>query len=75
MPLDMANLDCSCKFFLQVARHITILQNIVLRADYRCRDAANIFISDHRCRSSTVKLFTDCTIDVGEVAIVMWLAD
>jgi hypothetical protein len=58
-----------------MVRHMTTLQNIVLRADYRCRDLVGIFISDHRCRSSTVKLFTDSAIDVGEVAIVMGLED
>ena len=58
-----------------MARHITTWQNIVLRADYRCRDPVIIFSTDHRCRSSTVKLLTDPTIDVGEVAIVTWLAD
>jgi hypothetical protein len=58
-----------------MARHVTIWQNIVLQAEYRCRDPVIIFISDHRCRSSTVELFTDSTIDVGEVAIVTWLAD
>jgi len=75
MSLDKGNFDCSCKFFLQVARHITTVQNIVLRTDYRCRDPANIFIGGHRCQSSAVKLFIDCNIDVGEVAIVTWLAD